>query len=67
MGRNGHRLLLAIPAIPMAGAALLIGRVFEGNPGAIFEDMDPFIERISQMEVADRMDSPSMSNQASRL
>ncbi len=24
---------------------LLIGRVFEGNPGKIFEDLDPFIEK----------------------
>ena len=29
---------------------LLIGRVFEGNPGAIFEDMDPWIEKIKAGE-----------------
>lgn len=26
---------------------LLVGKVFEGNPGAIFEDMDPWIERLT--------------------
>lgn len=34
---------------------LLIGRVFEGNPGEIFEDMDPWIEKAKNgenMEVA---------------
>ena len=25
---------------------LLIGRVFEGNPGAMFEDLDPWIEKV---------------------
>lgn len=27
---------------------LLVGKVFEGQPGKIFEDMDPWIERINQ-------------------
>ncbi|MBX3417536.1 MAG: tryptophan 7-halogenase [Pirellulaceae bacterium] len=31
---------------------LLVGKVFEGNPGAIFDDMDPWIERMTKDEVA---------------
>ena len=30
---------------------LLIGRVFEGNPGKIFEDLDPWIEKAKQIGV----------------
>jgi len=30
---------------------LLIGRVFEGNPGKIFEDLDPWIEQAKQVGV----------------
>ncbi len=29
---------------------LLIGRVFEGNPGAMFQDLDPWIEKLSGAE-----------------
>jgi len=29
---------------------LLVGRVFEGNPGAIFDDMDPWIEKVKNGE-----------------
>lgn len=32
---------------------LLIGRVFEGNPGAIFEDMDPWIEKLKNGEAVE--------------
>lgn len=31
---------------------LLIGRVFEGNPGAMFKDLDPWIERLKSGETA---------------
>ncbi len=30
---------------------LLIGKVFEGNPGKIFDDMDPYIEKIKSGEM----------------
>ena len=29
---------------------LLIGRVFDGNPGRIFEDLDPWIEKVKNGE-----------------
>ena len=32
---------------------LLTGRVFDGNPGEIFKDMDPWIERAKNGEFAD--------------
>ena len=32
---------------------LLIGRVFDGDPGAIFKDMDPWIEKAKKGEMAD--------------
>lgn len=32
---------------------LLIGRVFDGDPGAIFKDMDPWIEKAKNGETAD--------------
>lgn len=35
---------------------LLVGRVFDGDPGKIFKDMDPWIERISKMDAADKVD-----------
>lgn len=28
----------------------MIGRVFEGNPGKVFEDMDPWIEEAKRGE-----------------
>jgi flavin-dependent dehydrogenase len=31
---------------------LLVGKVFEGSPGLIFDDMDPWIEKLDQMVVA---------------
>lgn len=32
---------------------LLVGKVWEGNPGRIFEDMDPWIEKLRRGEVAE--------------
>lgn len=32
---------------------LLVGRVWEGNPGRIFEDMDPWIARLKQGDLAE--------------
>ena len=31
---------------------LLIGRIFSGNPGAMFEDLDPWIEKLGSGETA---------------
>ena len=31
---------------------LLLGRVFEGNPGAMFEDLDAWVERLKSGEIA---------------
>jgi hypothetical protein len=30
----------------------LIGKVFDGTPGAIFEDLDPWLEKAKRGEVA---------------
>jgi flavin-dependent dehydrogenase len=32
--------------------ALLIGKVFDGNPGAMFEDLDPWLEKLAGNEVS---------------
>ncbi len=32
---------------------LLIGRVFEGNPGSMFDDLDPWIEQIKQDQMSE--------------
>ena len=34
---------------------LLIGRVFEGNPGAMFDDLDPWIEKLKSGEPIEAM------------
>lgn len=43
---------------------LLVGKVFDGHPGRIFGDMDPWIEKVKQMTAKAEMSGDSMESEA---